>query len=108
MQLDWQSLKDQPLMYQVFVHLIDQSGKLLGQADHDQFAGARTAPHVANGGENWRDVVQLSRDQLNGVTRIALGIWEPPSTFLTADRGDRDWDNRRLILPAPPIGKLQR
>lgn len=101
MELDWESLAEQPLKYMVFVHLIDQNDKLLAQADHEQFVGALTAPRVAKAGENWRDAVQLSRDQLQGVTRIALGIWEPPRTFLTADRGDRDWDNRRLILPVP-------
>jgi hypothetical protein len=108
MQLDWQTLEGQPLKYLVFVHLIDQSGKLLAQADHEQAAGALTAPHVAKAGENWRDVVQLSHDQLKGVTRIALGIWEPPKTFFTADKGDRDWDNRRLILPAPLVGEIRR
>jgi len=98
MELDWQSLSEQPLKYFVFVHLIDQSGRIVAQADHEQAPRAGEAAFVAKAGENWRDVIQLSRSQLKGVTRIALGIWEPPATFLTADRGDRDWDNRRLIL----------
>jgi hypothetical protein len=74
---------------------------MLAQADHEQAPGARTAPHLAKAGEVWRDIVQLSPDQLKSVTRIAFGVWEPPGTFLRADRGDRDWDNRRLILPVP-------
>ena len=101
MELFWESLAEQPLKYLVFVHLIDQGGKLLAQADHEQVPGARTAPRLAKAGEIWRDSVQLSPDQLKSVTRIAFGIWEPPGTFLPADRGDRDWDNRRLILPVP-------
>jgi len=98
MELFWESLAEQPLKYFVFVHIIDQSGKMLAQADYEQAPGARTAPRLAKASEIWRDVTQLSSDQLRGATGIAIGIFEPPETFLTADRGDRDWDNRRLIL----------
>jgi hypothetical protein len=101
MELFWESLAEQPLKYFVFVHLIDQSGKMLGQADYEQAPAARTAPRLAKAGEFWRDSVQLSAAQLKGATGIAFGIWEPPGTFLPPDRGDRDWDNRRLILPVP-------
>ena len=101
MELFWESLAEQRLKYFVFVHLIDPSGKMLAQADYPQVPGARTAPHLAKAGEIWRDSVQLSPDQLKGATGIAFGIWEPPGTFLAPDRGDRDWDNRRLILPVP-------
>jgi hypothetical protein len=37
MELFWQSLAEQPLKYVVFVHLIDQSGKILGQVDYNQY-----------------------------------------------------------------------
>jgi len=87
------------LKYILFVHLLDQSGRIVAQADHEQVPGALTVPYVAKARENWRDVVRLSRSQLKGVTRIALGILELPGTFVTADRGERDWDNRRLIVP---------
>jgi len=98
----WESLVEQPLKYFVFVHLIDQSGKILAQADYEQSPGARTAPRLAKAGELWRDTVPLSLEQLKGVNGIAFGIWEPPGTFLAPDRGDRDWDGRRLILSVPP------
>ena len=104
MELFWQSLAEQPLKYVVFVHLIDQSNKMLGQADYNQsnqVPGGLAAPRMAKTGETWRDVVQLSSDKLKGVTGIAIGILEPPGTFLRVDRGNRDWDNRRLILPVP-------
>jgi hypothetical protein len=101
MELDWQSLAEQPLKYSVFVHLLDPTGKMIAQADHEQAPGALTAPRVVKAGENWRSSVQLSRKQLMGVTKIGVGIWEAPGTFFLADRGDRDWDNRRLILPVP-------
>lgn len=101
MELFWQSLADQPLKFFVFVHVIDSSGKMLAQADYEQAPGARTAPRLAKAGENWRDTVQLSAVQLRGATGIAFGIWEPPGTFLLPQRGDRDWDGRRLILPIP-------
>jgi hypothetical protein len=101
MELFWESLGEQPLKYLVFVHVIDPSGKILAQADYEQAPGARTAPRLAKAGEIWRDIVPLSADQLRGATGVAFGIWEPPGTFLTADRGDRDWDNRRLILRVP-------
>jgi len=101
MELFWESLGEQPLKYFVFVHLIDRSGKTLAQADYEQGPGARTAPHLAKAGELWRDIVPLSKDQLKGATGIAFGIWEPPETFLLPDRGERDWDGRRLILGVP-------
>ena len=101
MELFWQSLVEQPLKYFVFVHAIDQHGKILTQADYEQSPGARTAPRLAKAGEIWRDIVPLSGDQLKGAAGIAFGIWEPPGTFLTADRGERDWENRRLILRVP-------
>jgi hypothetical protein len=101
MEFDWQSLAEQPLKYMVFVHLLDESGKMVAQGDHEQAPGARTAPRLVKAGEKWRSAVQLSRKQLMGVTKIGLGIWEPLGTFFLADRGDRDWDNRRLILPVP-------
>ena len=103
MELFWESLAEQRLKYFVFVHLIDPSGKMLAQADYEQAPGARTAPRLAKAGQIWRDKVQLSADQLKGATGIAFGIWEPPGTFLPPDRGDRDWDNRRLILPVPRV-----
>jgi len=56
---------------------------------------------LAKAGEIWRDIVPLSRDQLKGVTGIAFGIWEPHVVFLNPDRGERDSDNRRLILRVP-------
>jgi hypothetical protein len=67
MELFWQSLAEQPLKYVVFVHLIDQSGKILGQVDYNQYnqaPGGRALPRMAKTGETWRDVVQLSSDKL--------------------------------------------
>jgi hypothetical protein len=101
MELVWESLAEQPLKYFVFVHLIDPSGKMLAQADYEQAPGARTTPRVAKAGEIWRDIVPLSADRLKGASGIGFGIWEPPGTFLAPDRGDRDWDNQRLILRVP-------
>jgi hypothetical protein len=103
MELVWESLAEQPLKYFIFVHLIDQSGKILGQADYEQVPGASASPPLAKAGEIWRDRVPLSGAQLKGVTRIAFGIWEPHVIFLNPDRGERDSDNRRLILRIPGL-----
>jgi hypothetical protein len=104
MELIWESLGEQPLKYSVFVHLIDPRGKMLAQADYEQSSSARTPQRLVKAGEIWGDTVLLSADQLKGVTGIAFGIWEPPGTFLTPDRGNRDWENRRLILRVPRDG----
>jgi len=45
---------------------------------------------MAKTGETWRDVVQLSSDKIGGRNRIAIGLLEPPGTFLTVDRANRD------------------
>ncbi len=101
LELYWQSVAEQPLKYFIFVHLIDQSGKMLRQADYEQSPGARAAPRIAHAGEIWRDLIELSHDQLQDVTGVGVGIFEPPATFLMADKGDRDWENRRLVFPLP-------
>ena len=33
------------------------------------------------------------------VTALAFGVWHPEKGSLTADRGQRDWGNRRVIVP---------
>jgi hypothetical protein len=93
--LIWQSTAEQELNYVVFVHLVDKTGKILRQADYRQ-SGRGAGP-----GEVWSDAVELSSNQLKGVTGIAIGLYKPPDFFLTADKGNRDWDNRRLILSVP-------
>jgi hypothetical protein len=101
MRLFWESLAEQPLKYIVFVHVIGQSGKIVSQKDYRQDPGSQISTRLVKSGQIWRDTIQFTRAQLSGATEIAFGLLEPPETFLTPDRGDRDWNNRRLVVPLP-------
>jgi len=37
----------------------------------------------------------------NGAHRLAVGFYRPNQTLPTADKGVRDWDNQRVIVPLP-------
>jgi len=93
-ELVWQSLKDQPLKYLNFVHILDASKNIIAQADYEQ----DNAKKVVNKGTIWHDVVKIPLEKLKGVQEIGLGLYMPNERPLTIDRGLRDWDNRRLIF----------
>lgn len=98
MEFFGESLMEQPLKQFVFVHLIDPSGKILAQAEYEQGPVVPAPSLLAKAGEIWRNSVQFSDSQLRGATRIAIGIREPPLTFL---RPDRDSGNNGLMLLIP-------
>lgn len=97
-ELVWQSLKEQPLKYTNFVHILDSSKNIIGQADYEQDAAKLVVPK----GKIWHDVIKIPVDKLKGAKTIGLGLYipKPDKTLivLTADRGVRDWDNQRLIF----------
>ena len=93
----WQSLQTQPLKYSVPVHLVDDAGIILGQADYPQGGGAQDEVQA---GTIWRDLVTIPSAKLAGATAVGIGLLDPVSSnWLLADRGPRDWENRRLLLP---------
>ncbi|MHC0065207.1 hypothetical protein ACWATR_20300 [Nostoc sp. UIC 10890] len=93
-ELVWQSLKDQPLKYLNFVHILDASKNIISQADYEQ----DDAKRMVNKGTLWHDTVKIKANQLNGAKAIGLGIYLPQSTLLVTDRGLSDWNKHRLLL----------
>ncbi len=93
-ELVWQSLKDQPLKYFNFIHILDASQNIISQADYEQ----DDAKKMVTKGTIWHDTVKIKANQLNGAKAIGLGIYLPPSTLLITDRGPSDWNKHRLLL----------
>ncbi|ODG99011.1 hypothetical protein A4S05_06655 [Nostoc sp. KVJ20] len=93
-ELVWQSLKDQPLKYFNFVHILDASQNIISQADYEQ----DDAKNMVTKGTIWHDTVKIKANQLNGAKAIGLGIYLPQSTLLVTDRGPSDWNKHRLLL----------
>jgi peptidoglycan/LPS O-acetylase OafA/YrhL len=97
LELIWQSLQTQSLKYSIPVHLVNDAGTIVGQADYGQGGGAQDE---VKAGTIWRDLVSIPPAKLAGATAIAIGLLDPVSTnWLLADRGLRDWGDRRLLLP---------
>lgn len=91
----WKSLKKQRRECLVPVHLTDKEGKILAQADYRQSAGE--VPE----GIFWREEAPIPYEKFKGASAIGIGLLETGDKWLFADRGPRDLENRRLLLPIP-------
>ena len=104
LELAWKSSTKEHLHCHVAIHVVDAAGKILAQADYEQSkSGGDVQPDMI-----WRDTVTFTREQLPGATAIAVGLMEGNDQWLAADRGPRDWEDRRLHIPLaekmPPAG----
>jgi peptidoglycan/LPS O-acetylase OafA/YrhL len=94
LQLVWRSLKDQRLDQVVAVHCVSPEAKLLGGADYPQ----EINKSMVSAGDRWVDTVMLRENKLKGATCIGLGIYPLGGALLPVDRGQRDWNGRRLLV----------
>jgi hypothetical protein len=94
MELLWEDLAAEPSNWWVFVHVLDAAGKITTQADYPLRVSLRR-------GLVWQDRLVWSQAQLAGATRIGVGIYRPNSAPLPADRGDRDWNDTRVLIGLP-------
>ena len=94
-QLIWKSLKKQSLSYINAIHLVDKEGKILSGFDYRQNKGEA----VVSSGDTWFDEVSIPR--MKGASAIAIGIYTKKEGLLPIDRGPRDWDGKRLVIPLP-------
>jgi hypothetical protein len=99
-KLLWESKSPQKLESWVFVHIIDGAGAILTQADYRQLPKDRYVPR----GARWLDEHLIGASQLRypQAQRLAIGIYRDRDAPLVIDRGPRDWDGRRLIIPIGP------
>lgn len=97
LELAWKSMKKQKMLHLVAVHAVDAAGKILAQADYPQSADKKAVA----AGEIWRDAVVIPYEKLQGATAIGIGLMAEGQQWLLAEKGPRDWDDRRLLFPLP-------
>lgn len=99
LRLAWQSHAPRTAPYTTAVHLIDATGKIVAQADHRQSLGTP----VATAGTIRLDTEVIPPGSFkDGTVALALGLFDDKVNLLPIDRGPRDWEGRRLIVPVTP------
>ncbi|PWT97671.1 MAG: hypothetical protein C5B53_07735 [Candidatus Melainabacteria bacterium] len=92
--LNWRSMVEQRLVYQVAVQVVDREGKILAQEDY------RLNGHLAEAEERWADTIYIAAYKLRGASAIGIALVNPVTReLLPVDRGPRDWQNLRLLIP---------
>lgn len=93
--LAWQNLIEQKLIYTNRLYLTDINGNILLIANLKQPL-TRTAEKQ---GMIWWDSIAIPTDKLRGrESKLAIAIYQDNDDFLTIDRGERDWNNHRLLF----------
>jgi hypothetical protein len=100
LKLAWRCLRETKLRYNVAVHFIDNTGNVLGQADFVQ----DPEQELVTPGAAWVDRVRLSRAKLMGARGVGIALYAAGS-LEPIDRGPRDWDGHRLLLPLGLVSK---
>jgi peptidoglycan/LPS O-acetylase OafA/YrhL len=100
--LVWESLSEVQLKYQVAVHLVaagDVNKQMAprAQADYPQDVGRRWV----HAHEVWSDRLVIPAVKTAGAAYVAIGIHSEKEGLAPIDKGMRDWDGRRLLLPLP-------
>jgi len=92
----WQSLADERLDGTIALHLIDANGHLISAHDFLQDEANRKIKT----GQVWGDRISIDRDKLANATSIGIGIYTAPNAkLMPIDRGNRDCNQGRLIVP---------
>ncbi len=82
----------------LFIHSIDDEGKIMLSV-HVPVRFDRS-PSSLNGAV-LLDRITFRNPAASGPRRLAIGFVRPNQALLVADKGTRDWDNRRVIVPSP-------
>jgi hypothetical protein len=81
-----------------FIHSIDDAGNIvLNNAAMIHFK----RPLSSLDGSYLYDRVTFKNPAGNGTQRLAVGFYRPNQEIPLADKGTRDWGNRRVIVPLP-------
>jgi hypothetical protein len=94
LRLAWRCVSAAVLDRLVAVHFVDEAGKVLAQSDFPQDVGR--SPVLP--GAEWVDHVFVPREKLVGALQVAIALYTP-GRMEPIDRGSRDWDGHRLLLP---------
>jgi peptidoglycan/LPS O-acetylase OafA/YrhL len=98
LQIIWENMNELLLKYIVAVHILDASGGIMFQADYPQNRSHIWVPdHVI-----WLEETEIPLQKLSGAKFIGIALYstETPKILLP-DRGDRDWNNHRLLIMLP-------
>jgi len=96
-RLAWEAVVTGPLDRTVGVHIVNDQGTILAGADYPQLS----RPSTVRQGTRWIDEQLVSTINLSGATQIGLLLYLADER-LTIDRGPRDWNGERLLVPLPP------
>jgi hypothetical protein len=93
-KLAWESKVTQKLNLTNAIHLVDDQGEILGQADYKQ----PIQRQGVKSGDIWLDTVLIPAAKLNGNIRgLAIALYDKSGT-LPIDQGTTDWGGHRLII----------
>lgn len=97
LNLTWESLPGHVEPYFDAVHLLTAKGEMRAQADTPQ----QRVPDRRNQADNpiWKESIAISRRSFRGITTLGLGVYDRNVKLLEIDRGQRDQDGTRLLLP---------
>ena len=95
-KLAWESKVAQKLYRTIAIHLTNDGGDILGQADYKQSIKKENVGK----GEIWLETSLIPKDKINGnMKKLAIGIYDDQNTLLLIDRDSTDWDGHRLVIP---------
>jgi hypothetical protein len=95
----WEELRHEDCNRQrrMFFHFVDSEGRIRSQ-QHISLAGYMP-PHQDR---RWRyGAIKFDPSIDSNISALAFGVWHPDSKvgILMADKGVRDWDGRRVVIP---------
>lgn len=98
LQLIWENMNEQRLEYKVAVHVLNDGGSILFQADYPQNkAHMLVRKHVV-----WLEEAEIPLEKLSGAAFIGIALYSAETQkILLPDRGDRDLNNQRLLIVLP-------
>jgi len=82
----------------LFIHSIDDEGKGIS---NNSVSLHFFHPLSSSNDEFLLNQITIKNPDGNGVHQLGIGFYRPNQTPLIADKGTRDWDNHRVIIPLP-------
>lgn len=96
-ELWWKELLHHPenKMRQIFIHFNDSKGKIRTQSAISLFDYTPVSPTNL-----WRySTIEFDQSTDPEASAVGFGIWHPNGDLLKADKGIRDWGDRRVTIP---------
>lgn len=97
LRLAWRSVGTQVLAYTVVIQVLDDADDVIGTYSRPQDSLERRSAD----GLAWGDVFAIPPEIAANTRTIGVVLYRNPPEYLVADRGPRDNNNRRLLVPVP-------